>query len=126
MSLPGARQIIDETADSPVTRETATLYEDIRALLDQPSGAEESGFLDRLEHTLTDGYARALALETERVRLGRRLGELADGLHQDDGEVPTAELARVARRLADADAELTQLRGVLDSLRDRARAVRAA
>ena len=109
-----------------MTRETATLYEDIRALLNEPSGAEETGFLARLEHTLTDGYARALALETERVRLGRRLSELTDGLHQGDGEAPTAELARVARRLADADAELTQLCGVLDSLRDRVRAVRAA
>ena len=109
-----------------MTRETATLYEDIRALLDQPQGAEETGFLGRLEHTLTDGYARALTLETERVRLGRRLGELTDGLHQGDGDAPTAELAKVARRLADADAELTQLRGVLESLRERARAVRAA
>jgi ABC-type phosphate transport system auxiliary subunit len=107
-------------------RETATLYEEIRALLDDPSGAEEDGFLDRLEHTLTDGYARALALEAERVRLERRMGELAGGLHEASGDGHAAELATVARRLADTDAELTQLRGVLDSLRDRARAVRAA
>ena len=109
-----------------MTLETATLYDDIRALLDQPPGAEESGFLGRLEHTLTDGYARALALEAERVRLARRMGELAGGLHRESGEVPTAELGAVARRLTDAEAELTRLRSVLESLRERARAVRAA
>src|SRR2546429_10031936 len=97
MSVLGARQIIDETAESPMIRETATLYEDIRALLDEPSGAEESGFLDRLEHTLTDGYARALALEAERVRLERRMGELAGGLHQASRAVPAGQLATGAR-----------------------------
>src|SRR5919108_4871826 len=111
-----ARQIIDETAESPVIRETATLYEEIRALLDEPSGAEETGFLARLEHTLTDGYARALALEAERVRLERRMGELANGLHRESGEAPTAELATVAGRLTDAEEELARLRGVLESL----------
>jgi len=41
--------------------------------------------LARLEETLTDGYAEALALETERLRLERRLGslrELLDALNQ--------------------------------------------
>jgi hypothetical protein len=126
MSVLCARQIIDETAESPMIRETANLYEEIRALLDEPPGAEETGFLDRLEHTLTDGYARALALEAERVRLERRMGELAGGLHETSGDGHAAELASVARRLADAEEELTRLRDVLGSLRDRARAVRAA
>ena len=126
MSLLGARQIIDETAESPMIRETATLYEEIRVLLEEPSGAEENGFLDRLEHTLTDGYARALALEAERVRLERRMGELAEVLHQSSDDGAAAELATVARQLADADAELSRLRGVLRSLQARARAIRAA
>jgi hypothetical protein len=126
MSVLCMRQIIDETAESPVIRETAPLYEEIRALLDEPSGAEETGFLDRLEHTLTDGYARALELEAERVRLERRMGELAEGLHEASGEGHAAELATVARRLNDAEAELSRLRDALGSLRARARAVRAA
>jgi ABC-type phosphate transport system auxiliary subunit len=109
-----------------VTRDTATLYEDIHTLLDEPSGSDESAYLDRLEHTLTDGYARALALEAERVRLEKRMGELAEGLDADVGETPAEELATVARRLSDAGAELTRLRGVLRRLRARARAVRAA
>jgi hypothetical protein len=106
-----------------VTRETATLYEDIRALLEEAPGSEATGFIERLEHTLTDGYARALALEAERVRLERRMGELAGDL-RGDLDVPAAELATVARRLSDADEELTNLRGVLMKLRARVRALR--
>jgi ABC-type phosphate transport system auxiliary subunit len=102
------------------------LFEDIRALLDEPSGGDESAFLDRLEHTLTDGYARALALDAERVRLEKRMGELAGGLNEDAGDAPAEELATVARRLSDARAELARLRGALRRLSARARAVRAA
>ena len=109
-----------------MTQETATLYEDIHALLQEAPGAEQGAFLARLEHTLTDGYARALALEAERVRLERRMGELTDGLRDDPADAPTDELATVARRLSDADTELTRLRRTLARLRARARAVRAA
>ena len=108
-----------------MTQETATLYKDIRALLEEPPGSEATGFIERLEHTLTDGYARALALEAERVRLERRMGELAGDLHGDP-DAPTAELATVVRRLSDADEELTDLRGVLAKLRVRVRALRVA
>lgn len=127
--MPGVRaeQIIGEISGPPMSRQTAaTLYEDIRALLDEPPGGEPSGFLDRLEHTLTDGYAHALALEAERVRLERRMGELAGGFYEGDGDAPAEELATVARRLSDAGDELNRLRGVLRRLRARARAVRAA
>ena len=109
-----------------MTHETSTLYEDIHALLQEAPGAEQGVFLARLEHTLTDGYARALALEAERVRLERRMGELTDGLRADPADAPTDELATVARRLSDADTELTSLRRTLARLRARARAIRAA
>jgi hypothetical protein len=109
-----------------MTQETSTLYEDIHALLQEAPGAEQGAFLARLEHTLTDGYARALALEAERVRLERRMGELTDGLCDDPADAPTDELATVARRLSDADTELTSLRRTLARLRARARAIRAA
>ena len=109
-----------------MTQETATLYEDIHALLREAPGAEQGAFLARLEHTLTDGYARALALEAERVRLERRMGELTDGLCDDPADAPTDELATVARRLSDADTELRSLRRTLARLRARARAIRAA
>lgn len=119
------RQIIDETR-TVMTLETATLYDDIRALLDEPPGTEQGAFLARLEHTLTDGYAHALALEAERVRLEKRMGALAGGQPAEPGESPAEELATVARRLSDAGAELTRLRRVLERLRARARDLRAA
>ena len=37
----------------------------------------ESPTLARVEDTLTEGYARALAIEAERWRLERRIGEVA-------------------------------------------------
>jgi ABC-type phosphate transport system auxiliary subunit len=109
-----------------MTQETTSLYEDIHALLEEAPGGEEGAFLARLEHTLTDGYARALVLEAERVRLERRMDELTDGLRDDPADAPTDELATVARRLSDADTELSSLRGTLARLRARARAIRAA
>jgi len=109
-----------------MTHETSTLYEDIHALLQEAPGAEQGAFLARLEHTLTDGYARALVLEAERMRLARRMDELTYGLQDDPGDAPTDELATVARRLSDTDSELTSLRDTLAGLRARARALRAA
>jgi hypothetical protein len=109
-----------------MTHETTTLYEDIHALLQEVPGAEQGAFLARLEHTLTDGYARALTLEAERVRLERRMGELTDGLRDDPADASTDELATVARQLSDADTELTALRRTLARLRARARAIRSA
>jgi ABC-type phosphate transport system auxiliary subunit len=108
-----------------MTPETSTLYEDIRSLLQEAPGAEQGAFLARLEHTLTDGYARALVLEAERVRLERRMDELTDGLRDDPADAPTDELATLARKLSDAHTELSSLRGTLARLRARARAIRA-
>jgi len=54
--------------------------------------------LDTLEETLTDGYAQALALEAERGRLERRLGEVDE------------ELSRLRGRLATLHARLRHLR----------------
>ena len=105
-----------------MTYEITRLYEDIRALLDEPAEEEAPRYRARLEHTLTDGYARALALEAESQRLERRVAELAGGL---DGRSPAPEaeeLGESARRLGDVDAELTRLRAVLTTLRARASA----
>jgi hypothetical protein len=109
-----------------MTQETAALYDDIHALLEEAPGAEAGVFLARLEHTLTDGYARALTLEAERVRLAKRMGELTDGLRDDPYDAPTDELATVAKQLSDAETELTRLRRTLARLRARARTIRVA
>src|SRR5689334_14870702 len=96
--------------------EIATLSEEIRRLLDRPPPVSREAYVAEIEDTLTEGYARALGLEAERVRLEKRLGQVATEL---DGQVdpPRArELAMVANRLAAAEAELTGLRGLLVSL----------
>jgi hypothetical protein len=103
-----------------LTHEIAHLYEDIRALLDEPADEEAPRYRARLEHTLTDGYARALALEAESQRLERRVAELAGGLNGKSPAPAAEELGEAARRLGDVDAELTRLRGVLSTLRVRA------
>ena len=52
-----------------------------------------------VEDTLTEGYAKALALEAERLRLERRLGEVARTVSGDHGD----ELRRLGTRLRSAD-----------------------
>ena len=76
--------------------------------------------LAHIEDTLTEGYARALALEAERWRLERRIGEVAREGRTDIGE----ELKSLGTRLTDADGELAELRTLLGTLHERARAVR--
>jgi hypothetical protein len=82
---------------------------------------EEEPALAEVESTLTDGYAQALALEAERWRLERRLGEVARAGADDAGE----ELTSIGRRLNTTDDELAALRRMLGCLHERARSLRA-
>jgi hypothetical protein len=100
------------------------IHEEIRTLLDAPPTGEDAPSLDAIEHTLTAGYARALALEAERWRLERKIAAVAT--HLDDGSTEESELATLGRRLSVADGDLTRLRGLLSSLRTRAAEVRTA
>jgi hypothetical protein len=106
--------------------EPSSLVEEISALLEAPPAPERGLYLDRLEHTLTAGYAEALALEAERWRLERRLGEVALSLAEGEQGAGADELVRLARRMADAAGDLSRLRGLLATLRERASEVRAA
>src|SRR4051812_27078067 len=72
--------------------------------------------LAHVEDTLTEGYARALALEAERLRLHRRLAEVARNASGDHAD----ELRSIGSRLTSADGELEGLRLLLGSLHDRA------
>jgi hypothetical protein len=101
----------------------ASLVNRIRTLLDQRGADPSTPLLTVLEHTLTDGYARALELEAERLRLERRIGELA---HRLDGPEQAGELRELAQRLRGADDDLASLREVLVPLQRRVEAVRAA
>ena len=88
----------------------------IRCLLNHASPT-----LDCVEDTLTEGYAKALALEAERLRLERRLGEMARRATPERA----AEIRTLGSRLIHADGELEQLRSLLGTLHDRARELRA-
>ena len=104
--------------------EITDLFEKIDGLLSEPVAGDHEPALARIEHTLTEGYARALALEAERWRLERRIGEVAAMLVQGDRERKTDELAALAERISSADGDLSRLRGRLSTLRRRAHEVR--
>jgi chromosome segregation ATPase len=101
-----------------------SIFAEIEALLDDVAPRA----LDEIEDTLTTGYAAALALEAERWRTERRISELAAELSTEGDREPSRarEIAKLAQRLSGADADLTRLRELLASLRERADAVRTA
>jgi hypothetical protein len=85
------------------------LFDRIRALLNHEGNGSPSR-TDEVEHTLTDGYARALALEGERRRAEGRIRELAG----HDEHVGELRLLKVdLRRTEDEIAELRELLRVL-------------
>ena len=79
--------------------------------------------LDAIESTLTDGYAEALALEAERARIERRLGEVARAAGREEN---LREFARLSESLDSADKELERLRSLLGDLQARRRVARAS
>ncbi|HZT93784.1 MAG TPA: hypothetical protein VE985_04835 [Gaiellaceae bacterium] len=98
------------------------LRDEIAELLRMPEDGVGAPSLDAIESTLTDGYAEALALEAERSRIERRLGEVA----RDAGdEADVREFARLSESLETADGELARLRSLLRNLQARRRAARA-
>ena len=91
-------------------------------ICDLIAGSERD--LDRIERTLTDGYAYALALEAERWRLEKRLAAAAQELPAGDLEGKGAEMTSLSQRLDDNAEELSTLRGRLGELRRYADGVR--
>ena len=77
-----------------------------------------------MEETLTDGYAEALALEAERARIERRIGEVAVTAEDRAGSGLVEELSTLAARKHCAERELRKLRSLLQKLNDRARSAR--
>ena len=102
------------------------IHDDIRSLLDAPPTGEDAPSLDHIEHTLTAGYARALAIEAERWRLERRIADVAARLGDEVTDEDASELADLGHRLSSTDGDLIRLRTLLVSLRTRADEVRAA
>jgi hypothetical protein len=102
------------------------IQDEIRTLLAAPAVGADAPTLAALEHTLTTGYAEALALDAQRSRLERRISEVASTLAKATDEVTGSELVELGQRLSAADGDLTQLRDLLSSLRDRATRLRPA
>ncbi|MCW2977649.1 MAG: hypothetical protein JWM06_2930 [Actinomycetia bacterium] len=104
------------------------MLQQIEELLTAPTSGASAPTLARMEDTLTEGYAQALALEAERWRIERRLGEVVRTVTGPDPDVSSLseELSQLATRLTSNDGELTSLRTLLGSLHERARSVRRA
>ena len=84
-----------------------------------------SGPLADAEDTLMDGYARALELEAERVRLERRFAAAAQTLAEDHNSSDLPELRSLKRRITSMEAEIEHLRAVLGIVRRRLMAATA-
>lgn len=98
-----------------MNEDLSVLFDRIRVLLDPRENGSPAPRAEEVEHTLTDGYARALALEGERLRTERRIRALA-GL----GEGAT-EARALSSRLTALDGELRELRDLLRLLAARPR-----
>jgi hypothetical protein len=96
------------------------LLADIRVLTVAPAPP-----LEQVERTLADGYACALGIEAQRIRLQRALEGQAAGLSARAGPKVT-EVAGLAQGIARADEELTELRAALVELAKTARRLRTS
>jgi hypothetical protein len=94
------------------------MTEDTRLLIERVSALLDDSATD-VEGTLTDGYARALTLEAERVRLERRYAEISSALADDLGSERLPELRSLRHRISRTDEELSRLRSILALVRKR-------
>jgi hypothetical protein len=99
-----------------VAHDLHMLLERIRALLD---ASAEGARLPRseVEPTLTDGYAHALELDAECLRLEHRIDRLTRELAEGH-EVPSGKLSGLLRLLHDTQQQSVDLRAVLAPLRE--------
>lgn len=86
---------------------------EIRSLLDVPADADRPSRA-AVEETLTSGYAYALALEGERLRIERRLHVLL----RSGSEVRSGDVFELTGQLAYADRELADVRALLSEFRE--------
>ena len=103
-------------------RDLRLLLDRIHELSTEQGDVAPRPLLAMIEHTLTDGYAVALALEGEGVRIQRRIAALA--AHVESGE-EAVEMRTLGDRLAGANEDLASLRASLVGLRRRAQTVRS-
>jgi len=102
------------------------LQDEIADLLRLPEYGTGAPSLDAIESTLTNGYAAALELEAERLRLERRLGQVARDADEVSPHGVATELTQLSRRIETTDGELTRLRSLLQRLQVRRRLARGS
>ena len=102
------------------------VIDDILELLAAPGAPASKPFLERVDSTLTDGYAEALQLEAERRRIESRIAEVVAGIADRTAHRHEPELVALSERLMAANANLASLRTLLTSLRDRRSELRSA
>ena len=100
------------------------LLERIDALLDVRTPPAEPQAVARIERTLTDGYASALALEGERMRIDREIQTVTAGINSGNPSRRAEELSLLTRRRSKVDGELAHLRERLELLRQKVRELR--
>jgi hypothetical protein len=96
-----------------------TVQRRIRSLLVSLNEGNGAPSRERLEATLTEGYAVALSLDGERLRLERRIGEVTAHVAQGRS-ARVKELQKVMSRLEATEQDLADLRDLLTRLRTRA------
>ena len=96
----------------------------VRALLEALDEGGRVPTRERIEETLTEGYAAALTLDGERLRLERRMDEVAAHVAQGGGG-RVKEMQIVLEELETTEENLAELRDLLATLRDRAAVVAA-
>lgn len=101
------------------TLDRCPVLEDIRVLAAAPTPP-----LEQVECTLADGYACALGIEAQRIRLQRELEARAARLSRRGSKVD--EVVGLANRIARADEELVELRAALVELAQTARRLRTS
>jgi tRNA C32,U32 (ribose-2'-O)-methylase TrmJ len=95
-----------------------TVIRRVRALLVALNEGKSVPSRERIEATLTEGYAAALALDGERLRLERRMDEVTAHVAHGGGHVK--EMQKVLARLETTEQDLADLRDLLARLRTRA------
>jgi hypothetical protein len=92
------------------------LVQRIRALLDASAAGARLPRAE-VEPTLTEGYAVALELDAEALRLEHRIGRITRAVAEGK-EVPTGKLSGLLHRLRETEQEAEDLRALLAPLRE--------
>jgi hypothetical protein len=115
----GAGSFAAHNRHSLVPSRLDLVSERIRSLLAAPTDGRGAPQREDLEEALTGGYAEALALDGERLRLEREIDQVTAKLARG-GQNRPAELRRLMARLDEAEDDLAALRRLLLALRQRA------